>query len=270
MPASLHTPLSKHYIIGNWKMNGTCHEADQVTAGIINGIKKIYAPDLSPIICPPFTLLDRIGTFLSKEEEQGEYNFPLGAQNCSYPTDTPRTGSISATMLADLGVDFVILGHSERRKHNRESCDEICRKAQAAQAAGIKPIICIGENSLVRDSGKTSEFLKKQIEDSVPEHFSGFLSYEPIWAIGQKNAAPIPAIARAAKEIKEILLKKNPEAAPVVFYGGSVNAQNVSDILSLKEINGVLLGRASLHVDSFLEVYHQAVATVALKRQNTN
>ncbi|QCE34026.1 triose-phosphate isomerase [Acetobacteraceae bacterium] len=267
MPASVHTALPPHYIIGNWKMNGTRHEAEKVTKKIIHEIKEIYTENLSPIICPPFTLLDRIGAFLAKQED-GKYHFPLGAQNCSYPTTEPRTGSVSAEMLADLGVSFVILGHSERRKHNRETCAEILKKALAVQAVGLKPIICIGENAQTRDQGETISFLRKQIEDSVPDHFSGFLSYEPIWAIGQANSAPVSAIEEAAKNIKNILIKKNPEAAPVVFYGGSVNAKNVSNILALREINGVLLGRASLDAESFLEVYRKAVTAVALKQED--
>ncbi len=238
------------FIAANWKMN-----LDKKLIKSFVEHLKIYKFSKNVQLCifPPTIYID----FLSGLAEN--LPFSIGGQNCHHQSFGAFTGEISAISLKEFGCDYVILGHSERRIYNKETNDFIKKSAQFAIKSNLKPIICVGENLDQRENGKAIDFIEKQIIDCLPEDFKELtIAYEPIWSIGTGKIPHQSEIREMHKNIKEIVfskLKKNVK----VLYGGSVNEQNIKEILSVNNVDGVLVGGASLKIKDFLAIYGSAV-----------
>ncbi len=234
---------NNHKIIAaNWKMNGS--------EELIKEFSK-FAPEKHNdiIICPPFTLLDSAKTLLPSF-------IKIGAQNCSEKNNGPFTGEISASMLQEKSVTHVLIGHSERRTLFNETDDVIYKKAEAAICSKLTPIICIGETLLEKKANKTLQVLDYQIDGSVAKinpHEKFIVAYEPIWAIGTGLIPNENEIKETHLHIKTKLSQNFNTDIPIL-YGGSANAENCSQITSIKNVGGLLVGGASLNQHDFLAI----------------
>ncbi|MCP1195562.1 triose-phosphate isomerase [Acetobacter senegalensis] len=245
--------MSRQIIVGNWKMNGTSRDSQALVQALLAGLPA-SVPDV--VICPPFTQLALLTDTLKTT------SVALGAQDCHKDVSGAHTGDISASMLTDLGVSYVILGHSERRQEHGELDETVREKAVAAGKAGLTPIVCIGETEDQRDSGEHFDTLGWQIKGSLPDGFSGILAYEPIWAIGTGRAATTDEIAETMKFLREELVRQFGESGKTIriLYGGSVNDKNAASILSITDVAGALVGGASLKAEAFLSIVGAASA----------
>ncbi|ATJ91475.1 triosephosphate isomerase [Acetobacter senegalensis] len=245
--------MSRQIIVGNWKMNGTSRDSQALVQALLAGLPA-SVPDV--VICPPFTQLALLTDALKTT------SVALGAQDCHKDASGAHTGDISAPMLTDLGVSYVILGHSERRQEHGELDETVREKAVAAGKAGLTPIVCIGETEDQRDSGEHFDTLGWQIKGSLPDGFSGILAYEPIWAIGTGRAATTDEIAETMKFLREELVRQFGESGKTIriLYGGSVNDKNAASILSITDVAGALVGGASLKAEAFLSIVGAASA----------
>ena len=238
------------YIVGNWKMNGTRAMLSEARA-IDRAAQRYMKVEVA--IAPPYTLIHAV----HREVEQ----IGVGAQDCHPGSEGAFTGDISANMLADAGAKFVIVGHSERRQGHGESNELVQEKAQAALDAGMRVIMCCGEDAKTRESGKASAFVTKQLKASLPQIENAgeklTVAYEPIWAIGTGNTATTENIAEMHADIRKLLIDLYGEeqgAGVRILYGGSVNPDNAREILSTEEVGGALVGGASLTADSFMGI----------------
>ena len=233
--------MRQKVVAGNWKMNTTLKEGEE----LIKALVSVDAKGAEVIIAPPFTHLDRVGSHMEKT------NFALAAQNLSEDSFGAHTGEIAGEMLKDMGCRYVIIGHSECR--GRGETDEVIQKKIArAMEVGLTPIICFGEDGEVYNSGKRMDFLKNQVHSALEsvkdEEF--LLAYEPIWAIGTGKTASAEDANEVIAEIRSELPEDRREDVRIL-YGGSVKADNVAGFLKAGEIDGVLVGGASLKADSF-------------------
>ena len=237
-------------IAANWKMNKTSGEAVEFFGTLESAIGG--SNNCETIICPPFTLLDYVG----KEFER--LNIKLGAQNCHFEKSGAFTGEISAEMLKDVGVQYVIIGHSERRKHFFETDEIINKKVKFALTNGLKVIFCVGESAEVRQNGNVREFIFEQLKNGLSglnkeDIDNVVIAYEPIWAIGSGITVTFDEADEIGKFIKDFVIGSfNCDVR--VLYGGSVSADNVHGFLSLKNIDGALVGGASLDAKSFAKI----------------
>lgn len=238
------------YIVGNWKMNGTRAMLSEARA-IDRAAQRHMKVEVA--LAPPFTLVHAV----HKEVEQ----IGVGAQDCHPAEGGAHTGDISASMLADAGAKFVILGHSERRENHGESNELINEKARAALDAGLRVIMCCGESDKVRASGKAEKFVTDQLRASLPamddagERLS--IAYEPIWAIGTGKAATPDDVGQMHGTIRKLLVEIYGEAQGSeirILYGGSVKPENARELLGAAEVGGALVGGASLTADSFMGI----------------
>ncbi|MEC7398843.1 MAG: triose-phosphate isomerase [Pseudomonadota bacterium] len=238
------------YIVGNWKMNGTRAMLSEARA-IDRAAQRYMKVEVA--LAPPFTLLHAV----HREAEQ----IGVGAQDCHAEPDGAHTGDVSATMVADSGAKFVVLGHSERRGDHGESDALIAAKVSAALEAGLRIILCCGESEATRDAGKAEEFVLDQLRAGLPKLDDAAervtVAYEPIWAIGTGRTAEGADIAAMHLAIHSLLVETYGEeqAAGVrILYGGSVKPDNAREILSLPHVGGALVGGASLSAESFLGI----------------
>jgi triosephosphate isomerase len=241
----------KLIIAANWKMHKNAAE----TAAFCREILKDEAlfKDVDVLICPPFTALQTASEALKDSE------IKLGAQNLHWEESGAYTGEISAAMLLDLGVQYVIIGHSERRHIFGEEDRQVNLKVKRALQSGLKPIVCIGETEDERASGATEVVLENQLsgglEGLTPEEAAGLvIAYEPVWAIGTGKAATVDDAEKASAFILSLVSEKfGPAAADTVRiqYGGSVKAENIGSFVALPSVNGALVGGASLDAGSF-------------------
>ena len=239
------------YIVGNWKMNGTRAMLSEARA-IDRAAQRYMKVEVA--VAPPFTLIHAV----HREAEQ----IGVGAQDCHAEPDGAHTGDISATMAADAGAKFVILGHSERREGHAESDALVLAKLNAAMDAGINAIICCGEPEDVRKAGKAEDFVLGQLRGSLPEKMADAaerltIAYEPIWAIGTGLVPTTDDIAAMHETIHNFLKARfGQEAADAVriLYGGSVKPENAREILAVPHVGGALVGGASLSADSFMNI----------------
>ncbi len=202
------------------------------------------------LICPPFTLLAGFAAALAGSAAA------LGAQDCSTVAQGAHTGDISAGMLADAGATFVILGHSERRQDHGERNEDIRAKAMAAKAAGLTPIICIGETWSQREAGQAETVCRTQLFQCLPDDFTGLVAYEPVWAIGTGRTPDAADVVAMHASIRAALLAQLGSAGQGVniLYGGSVKPGNAASLLALPEVGGALVGGASLNADDMLAI----------------
>lgn len=246
--------MRKPIIAANWKMNKRMAEVKAFMQAIAGKLPP--ASKVDTVICAPFVHLPVL-----TELAQG---LPLrvGAQNMYVEESGAFTGEISPVMLTDIGVEYVIIGHSERRAYFHEDDQLISRKVQAAHQFGLTPIICVGEDLAVREAGKTNQVIKEQVEQALAQITreqvaSSIIAYEPIWAIGTgKSASPAEAneVCAYIRTVIEGLTDSETAEAVRIQYGGSVNGENIGSFLAQKEIDGALVGGASLEPDSFLQL----------------
>ena len=238
------------YIVGNWKMNGTRAMLSEARA-IDRAAQRYMKVEVA--LAPPFTLIHAV----HREAEQ----IGVGAQDCHAEPDGAHTGDVSATMAADSGAKFVVLGHSERRGDHGENDALIAAKVSAALEAGLRIILCCGESEATRDAGKAEQFVLDQLRAGLPKLDDAAdrvtVAYEPIWAIGTGRTAEADDIAAMHRAIHDLLVETYGEeqASGVrILYGGSVKPDNAREILSLPHVGGALVGGASLSAESFLGI----------------
>ncbi len=226
-------------IAGNWKMNGSKQALKEMTAEL----NKIDT-DNAIILCVPFTMLGA---------ETGKIN--LGAQDISNHEKGAYTGEISGAMLKEAGAKYVIVGHSERRQYHNEDNDIVRQKAEMAIQNGIIPIICVGETMEEKQAGKAMEIIESGVKESVPNNSNGhiIIAYEPRWAIGAGITPTHEEIEQAHSLIAKTLHSLELDETPIL-YGASVNGLNAGDIMSLNNVDGVLVGGASLKPDDFISI----------------
>jgi triosephosphate isomerase len=235
-------------VAGNWKMNGLEASAGELNA-IIAGVRDLLNTDF--VICPPATLLARFAALA-----QGS-RVAIGGQDCHAEPAGAYTGDIAAEMLKDAGAIAVIVGHSERRRYHGETDAMVRAKALAARRAGLLAIICIGETRAERDAGKTHPVVRAQLDGSLPDGFADFVvAYEPVWAIGTGVTPTKADVADMHRFIRERLCARYGDAGQGVriLYGGSVKPSNAKALLGVDNVDGALIGGASLKADEFLAI----------------
>ena len=237
----------KPVIAGNWKMNTDVESGINLVKQILDLSNNIT--NVEKIICPPFVSLTSIAKMLNGSSIQ------LGAQNVNANENGAFTGEISTAMLQGL-ISHVVIGHSERRMFNDESSEQVAEKAISASKAGITPILCVGEDLSIRKSGKAVNFITRQLQTSL-EGFSNWnsliIAYEPIWAIGTGEAATADQAQEMAAVCRNVICHLTPDLGNSVrvLYGGSVNSKNVAKLLEQPDIDGALVGGASLNAQEF-------------------
>ncbi len=236
-------------IVGNWKMNGVRAEAGPLARAAVAAPS---AAGTKVVICPPFTLLQYVGEIIAESEVE------LGGQDCHAEVSGTHTGNISAEMLADVGARYVIVGHSERRAESGETNSIDAAKAAAALRAGLIPIICVGETLDIREAGNAERDVADELKSSLPPLANGqtvVVAYEPIWAIGTGRACGAAEIASMHDKLRATLERHDSRLADtMILYGGSVNGDNACQILGLHNVDGALVGGASLRGDEFAAI----------------
>jgi triosephosphate isomerase (TIM) len=234
-------------VAGNWKMNGLKSSVGELQK-IIAGAKALSKVEL--MVCPPATLIAQFATVAAGS------GVAIGGQDCHAQKSGAFTGDISAEMLKDAGASAVIVGHSERRQYHGETDALVRAKAEAAQRAGLLPIVCVGETRDQRDAGQTLATVGAQLDGSLPEVADFTVAYEPIWAIGSGRAPQPKDVAEVHGFIRERLRSRHGEKASEVriLYGGSVTPANAGELLAVANVNGALVGGASLKADDFLAI----------------
>ena len=253
----MNKAVRKAVIAGNWKMNKTRPEAQ----ALINELKPLVKDaDCGVIICVPYTNLE------TALEATKDTNIEVGAENCHWAASGAFTGEISAGMLTEMGVKYVIIGHSERRALFGETDHIINQKVHAALSAGLRPILCVGEDQDQRELGVTMEFISYQLKAALagvtPEDMRRVvIAYEPIWAIGTGNTATPEQAGEVCGAIRSILRKlygARIARSTTIQYGGSMNEANAEALLAQEDVDGGLIGGASLDPDKFLQIIHTA------------
>ena len=242
------TPL----IAGNWKMNGlraSLIEVEKLASRLTAG----EAPRCTVVICPPATLLGAMNRVAAPA------GIVLGGQDCHPAASGAHTGDLSAAMLADAGAQMVIVGHSERRANHGETDDLVRQKAMAAIASGLTPIICVGETRAEREAGEADAVVSRQLEASVPDQAGDIdvvVAYEPVWAIGTGLTPTSTDIADMHKSLREQLVLRFGARGETMrlLYGGSLKPSNAREILAIPNVNGGLVGGASLLADDFAAI----------------
>jgi triosephosphate isomerase (TIM) len=246
--------MRKPIIAGNWKMNKTIPEAKTLVSGMVGKLTGVN--DVEVVFCPPFTALSTVKEML-KGTPHG-----LAAQDLYWKEQGAFTGEVSPLMLKDIGCDYVIIGHSERRQYFGETDATVNQKVKAALAVGIKPIICVGESLAQREAGETDTLIKSQTEKALEGIDASaipttVIAYEPIWAIGtgkSSSAADANQVIGLIRNTVANLFGKAAAEQMRIQYGGSVKPENIKEYMSQPEIDGALVGGASLEVEPFLKL----------------
>jgi len=242
-------------VAGNWKMNGLGASLGEAEA-LAKALQE-QAAACRVALCPPATLVDRMARALAGGPVE------LGGQDCHAEVSGAFTGSVSAAMLTDAGATLVILGHSERRAGFGETDADVAAKVEAALAAGLEPIICIGETLAEREAGQAVEVVSRQVAGSLPSSLAGkafAVAYEPVWAIGTGLTPTLEQIEEVHAAVRAAMVAKLGEGGRVapILYGGSVKPSNAAEILAVAEVGGALVGGASLKAEDFLGIIRAA------------
>ena len=248
--------MRQRAVIGNWKMHGSIKSVRNLMVEIMDGLSPL-AGELEIALCPSFVHMDLVGNLL---RESGS-RIKLGAQDAHMEDKGAYTGDVSAPMLADIGAHLVLVGHSERRSSAGETNDIVVSKFGAIQASGLIPVLCVGESLSQREVGVTEQTILSQIDPIVEKFgFSVFekalIAYEPVWAIGTGKTAT-PDQAQSVHELIRVhLAKEDAKTADSVsiIYGGSVNSNNAEDLFKQKDVDGGLIGGASLKAEEFISI----------------
>jgi triosephosphate isomerase len=246
--------MRKKFIAGNWKLNTTRTEGVALAAAVAKGVGNTN--DVEVAVCPPSVYLAAVGEAIAGSA------VGLGAQNCYHEAKGAFTGEVSPAMLVDVGCRYVILGHSERRAIFKESSADVNRKVLAALAGGLTPIVCVGETLAERQAERTTAVVREQIEGSLANLTADqvvklVIAYEPVWAIGTGVVATPEQAEAVHADLRKLLETRYTTAVASsvrIQYGGSVNADNAATLLSQPNIDGALVGGASLKADGFLAI----------------
>ena len=249
----------KLIIAGNWKMNKTVAESLDLANGLVRELKEVKEVDIA--ICPPFTALSEVSKAVI------DSNIRLGAQNMSQNGYGAHTGEIAAGMLKEFSTKYVIIGHSERREYQRESDELIAAKAKAGHDAGLKPIVCVGEQLEEHESGNTENVVGTQVRGSLvglttEEMLGTVIAYEPVWAIGTGKTATAEQAQEVHAFIRNLLadlFDADTAKAVRIQYGGSVKPDNARELMSQPDVDGALVGGASLDVRVFSELIKNSI-----------
>ena len=250
-------PLKK-LVAGNWKMHGLSSDLDEIR--VIAVSSRDY-PQVDVALCVPAILIERAARAVP--------GFAIGGQDVHHAGKGAHTGCTSALMLLDAGASLTIVGHSERRDAQRESDDEVKAKAEAALSVGLSGILCVGESLEVRESGGAVDAVAAQLDGSLPSSLEGeaelAIAYEPIWAIGTGKIPTSPEIAEMHASIRNKLVARyGPDGSTVrILYGGSVKASNAAEIFAIADVDGALVGGASLKAADFIPIVAAAAAVEA-------
>lgn len=239
-------------VAGNWKMNGSLAALAE-----LDGIAAAVPPHVDVAICPPFTLIARAA--------QRQPELPIGGQDCHHAAKGAHTGCVSAAMLREAGARLVIVGHSERRSDQHETDAEVRAKAAAAMEAGLVAIVCVGETEAERDAGRAVAVVQGQLDGSIPREGRGaalVVAYEPVWAIGTGRT---PSMADVAEmhgairvKLRELLGEEGNRVR--ILYGGSVKPDNAVELLAVPDVDGALVGGASLAAAQFVPIMEAAAS----------
>lgn len=254
--------MRKPIIAGNWKLNNTTKQAVELVTLLKRDLSDINEVDI--VVCPVFTVLSVLADILM------ESNIGLGAQNIYWEDSGAFTGEVSASLLKEIGVQYVIIGHSERRQYFGETNQTVNKKIRAALKHGLTPIVCVGEVLQEREANKTFDVIRTQCKESLAgfsadEMKAMIVAYEPVWAIGTGKTATPAQAQEVHKFIRELLVKMhNEEVAETVRiqYGGSVKPENIAELMVQPDIDGALVGGASLKADSFVSIVKNACGVV--------
>jgi len=244
----------RKFIVGNWKMNGMSSELDEIMA--ISAVAQLH-PSVDSALCIPATLIERAVAAVGA--------FPIGGQDCHMQQAGAHTGCVSGDMLSDAGAVLTIIGHSERRAAQQEQDSDIRAKAEAAKAAGLKTIICVGETLDEREAGKALDIVLGQVAHSLPDAVAGdwlSVAYEPVWAIGTGRVAEPADVADMHTAIRAALVARfGAEGQKMrILYGGSMNGDNAAVLLAVPNVDGGLIGGASLTTAKFQPILAAAQA----------
>ncbi len=252
--------MRRPIIAGNWKLNLTEREAVDLVTALRNGFVDVCEVDI--VVCPVVTAIPVVHDVLMDSD------IAVGAQNCYWEDAGAFTGEISAPLLKEIGVEYVIIGHSERRQYFGETNETVNKKIRAVLRHGLTPIVCVGEVLADREANKTFEVIRTQCKESLAGLGAAdmkkiVIAYEPVWAIGTGRTAT-PAQAQEVHQfIRELLLKGwGEEVAQTsrIQYGGSVKPENIADLMAQPDIDGALVGGASLKADSFIQIVKNSCA----------
>ena len=241
-------------IAGNWKMNKNTGESIDLANSIKRSVYDIGEVEI--VICPPYTSLSDV------KEVIMETNIKLGAQDCYWEKEGAFTGEVSAPMLKDIGCEYVIIGHSERRQFFGETNETVNKKVKAVLKEGLKPIVCVGEKLEERKSGKTFDVIKDHVTNSMAglskeDMLKTVIAYEPVWAIGTGVNATREQAQEAHQYIRKLLkgiFGEETAKAVRIQYGGSVKPDNIKELILQEDVDGALVGGASLKADSFSQI----------------
>jgi triosephosphate isomerase len=241
----------RQLIAGNWKMHMLRVPAEELAVGVRDGAQGL-ACDL--LVCPPYTAIEPVARVLAGS------GVAVGGQDCHTHVQGAHTGDVSAAMLRDAGATWVILGHSERRQNHGETDELIREKVLAAVAAGLIPIVCVGETEDQRTAGQETEVVGWQIAGSLPKPFNGVVAYEPVWAIGTGKTATEHDVATMHAFVREELVRQFGDTGQGIriLYGGSMRAANAASLLAVEHVGGGLIGGASLKAEDFLAIARAA------------
>ena len=249
--------MREFLVAGNWKMNGSTAASEELVSSIVGGVPE--GSGFRLLVCPPFPYLASVAGLVSASD------VALGAQNVSEHESGAFTGETAPSMLKDVGCDYVIVGHSERRAIYGETSVQVAAKFQAALAAGLIPILCVGETLEEREAGTTEKVIDEQLDAvldtaGVESFTSAVIAYEPVWAIGTGMTATPEQAQDVHKHIRARLAQQNADLAEKVqiLYGGSMKGENAPGLLSMPDIDGGLIGGASLKASDFLAIAEAA------------
>ena len=255
--------LGSKLVIGNWKMHGGLRNNEALLQALTDGTKTMPA-GLRVGLCVPFPYLAQAQTLLSGSRIE------WGAQDVSSHVEGAYTGEVSAPMIADFGTRYAIVGHSERREYHREGAILVAEKAERALEAGLTPIVCVGETKEEREFEFTERVLRAQLDAvldrlTLEQAASLVLAYEPVWAIGSGSSASCEDVHHVHRFLRDRLAEKGEAVARIpVLYGGSVKPENAADLFSVPEVDGGLVGGASLDATQFLAICEAASTTIGV------
>ena len=252
--------MRKFIIAGNWKMYKNIVEAIELANGLKRELFELSSDDIDIVLCPPFTALSEVAEVIANS------NIKLGAQDVYWQDEGAFTGEVSPLMLKDAGCQFVIIGHSERRQFFGETNKGVNSKIKAALKHGLTPIVCVGESLKEREADQTFKILDDHIQNglkdiSESEILKLVIAYEPVWAIGTGKTATPAQAQEAQKYIRDLLIKMyNKELASEtrIQYGGSVKPENTQELMQQPDVDGALVGGASLKIETFAEIVKKA------------
>lgn len=253
--------MRQKIVAGNWKMNTTAEEASKLTSEIVNMVKDEVNHDVQVVLAPPLTHLQAVGKLIGDNKKVG-----LAAQNVSEHESGAYTGEVSVSMLKSVGAGWVIIGHSERREYFKESHEQLARKVDAALKGGLTPIFCCGEPLEIRENGTHEAHVQQQLEESL-FHLSEeqirktVIAYEPVWAIGTGKTASAQQAQDMHQAIRQQIAGKWGEAVAGdirILYGGSMKPDNAKELMDQPDVDGGLIGGASLKSRDFLQIIKSA------------